>query len=71
MFVNNSERVIPSEPPSFEEMLDETCERLWDKKREYTLRRLRELDDHLSCLEQELEDFVGEPRKDRSVSGEI
>jgi hypothetical protein len=82
--MNNSEKVISSEPPSFEEILDETCERLWDKKREYVLRRLRELDDNLSCLEQEvedhlncleqeqeLEDIVGEPHKDRSVTGGI
>ncbi|MDR2631279.1 MAG: hypothetical protein LBC60_10190 [Spirochaetaceae bacterium] len=56
--VKNSKNAVLSDPPSFENMLGETCERLWDKKRQYTLRRLRELDDHLTLLEQELEQMV-------------
>jgi hypothetical protein len=58
MVVKNSERAVLSEPSSFDDLLDKTCERLWDKKRQYTLRRLRELDDNLSSLEQELEQIV-------------
>jgi hypothetical protein len=65
MFVKDSEKIVPSAPLSFEDMLDETCERLWDKKKQHTLQRLQELDDHLSCLEQELERLVTGSHKDR------
>lgn len=58
------EKIVLSDPPSFEELLDKTCERLWDKKKQYTLRRLRELDERLRGLEQELEQFfVNSPGK--------
>jgi hypothetical protein len=66
--VKNPEKVVLSEPPSFEELLEKTCERLWDKKRQYTLRRLRELDDRLCGLEQELEQFFGDSPPDGSAS---
>jgi hypothetical protein len=38
----------------FGAVLDETCERLWDTKVRYTLRRIGELDAALAELEQAL-----------------
>jgi hypothetical protein len=48
----------PSEAPSFEQVLDETCERLWDKKVRYSLRRLEEMEDTLGKIEQELNEVL-------------
>jgi hypothetical protein len=62
--VKNSKKDVLSDPPSFEEILDETCERLWDKKKQYTLRRLRELDERLTRLERELEQLLFEPPRE-------
>ncbi|MFP3090380.1 hypothetical protein LQZ21_08645 [Treponema sp. TIM-1] len=56
--MKDSEKAVLSDPSSFDDLLDKTCERLWDKKKQYTLRRLRELDDNLNSLEQELEQIV-------------
>jgi hypothetical protein len=41
--------------PSFEAVLDDTCDRLWDRKVRYSIRRIQELDAVLSALEQELD----------------
>jgi hypothetical protein len=64
--VKNSENIVLSDPPSFGDLLDKTCERLLDKKKQYVLRRLRELDDDLTVLEQELEQFVFDSDIDRA-----
>jgi TfoX/Sxy family transcriptional regulator of competence genes len=64
MFVKNSEKIVRPDLSSFEDLLDETCERLWDKKKQHTLQRLRELDDHLTLLEQKLEKLLVESHKD-------
>lgn len=63
--MKDPKKVVFSDPPSFEELLDETCERLWDKKRQYTLRRLQELDNRLTCLERELEQLIFDPPGNR------
>lgn len=62
--MRDPKKLVLSDPPSFEELLDETCERLWDKKKQYTLRRLQELDDRLTCLEGELEKLIFDPPRD-------
>jgi hypothetical protein len=46
------------EYPSFDQMLNGACDRLWDKKVELTIRRIRELQEHLDRLEQELAMFI-------------
>ena len=43
---------------SFEAVLDTACERLWDIKIQYTIRRIREMDGELAHLERELEEIV-------------
>ncbi|MDR3191877.1 MAG: hypothetical protein LBT87_02295 [Treponema sp.] len=45
--------VVPKDI-SFEQVLDETCDRLWEKKVRYSLRRLAEMEDALGRIEQEL-----------------
>jgi hypothetical protein len=47
--------VIFSDNVSFETMLDKTCERLWGKKIQYSMRRIRELEANLQGIEQELD----------------
>jgi hypothetical protein len=42
------------EYPSFDQVLNGACDRLWDKKVELTIRRIRKLQEHLDRLEQEL-----------------
>jgi hypothetical protein len=41
--------------PSFAEVLDRTCDRLWDRKVRYSVRRIQELEDYLNVLERELD----------------
>ncbi|MDR3138973.1 MAG: hypothetical protein LBT95_04795 [Treponema sp.] len=45
-------------PDSFEILLNETCDRLWEKKIQLSLHRLGELDALLGGLERELDDFL-------------
>jgi hypothetical protein len=47
-----------SETQSFETMLDDICDRLWDRKVRYSIRRLQEMDALLAGLEQELEELI-------------
>ena len=44
---------------SFETMLDLTCERLWGKHIQYSIRRIQEMDEELKKLEEELDEFIG------------
>jgi len=46
--------------PSFESVLDVTCERLWEKHIQYSIRRIGEMDEELKKLEQELDSFVAQ-----------
>jgi hypothetical protein len=64
--VKDSEKALLSDSSSFEDLLDKTCERLWDRKKRYTLQRIQELDDNLTILEQELEQIVFDFRMNRA-----
>ena len=44
---------------SFETLLDTTCERLWEKQIEYSVRRIQEMDEALLNIEKELDEFTG------------
>jgi hypothetical protein len=59
------EPLILSDKPSFENVLDDTCGRLWDKKIQHSMRRIRELQDNLSGLEHELDALI--PGKDHDA----
>lgn len=56
-----------SNATSFETVLDQTCERLWGKKVRYSLRRLQELDSDLQNLEAELDVFLRDYERQRSI----
>jgi hypothetical protein len=40
---------------SFETVLDNTCERLLEKHIQYSIRRIREMDEELALIEMELD----------------
>ena len=44
--------------PSFNDVLDTACGRLWEKHVEYSIRRIREMDEILAQLEKELDDII-------------
>jgi hypothetical protein len=45
---------VLSEQASFKEVLNGACDRLWDKKVELSIRRIKQLDEYLIRMEQEL-----------------
>jgi hypothetical protein len=59
--------LIEEDDHSFQAVLDDACDRLWEKKVEYSIRRLREMDAVLVVLEKELDDLVSHGSK-RAVS---
>jgi hypothetical protein len=52
------EAVVFSNQPSFERIVEQSCERLWDKKVQHSIRRIHELEVVLSSMEQELDVFL-------------
>jgi hypothetical protein len=50
--------VVFSEPPSFEAVLDQACNRLWDRKIQYSIRLIRKMEEQLTELERELDSLV-------------
>jgi hypothetical protein len=58
MMTNEKKTPVVTDRLSFEVLLNETCDRLWDTKVQYSIRRIRELDCHLALLEKELESLV-------------
>jgi len=43
---------------SFSEVVDSACEKLMDRQIKYSIRRIREMEERLCCLERELDDFL-------------
>jgi hypothetical protein len=56
---------VLEEQSSFNEVLDGACDRLWDKKVELSIRRIKQLDEYLIRMEQELTALI--PGKDHEV----
>ena len=50
---------LDSKESLFEAVLDKTCERLKEKHIQYSIRRIREMDEELDRLEKELDEFIG------------
>jgi hypothetical protein len=44
--------------PNFGQMLDSACDRLWTKKAELSLRKIRVLEEELTKMEKELDEFI-------------
>jgi hypothetical protein len=53
-----SEAAVLSDKSSFKEVVDEACNRLWDRKVQFSIRRIRELEDRLKTLELELDMMI-------------
>ena len=53
---------ILTEETSFEEVVDTAFERLNEKHIQYSLRRIKEMDEILAGFEKELNDFLSAPR---------
>ena len=51
-----------SRGPSFEAVLDSVCERLKEKQIQFSIRRIREMDEELACIEKELDIFLAAAR---------
>jgi chaperonin cofactor prefoldin len=47
--------VVYTDKSSFKEMVDQSFDRLWEKKVEISIRRIRDLEEQLSALETELD----------------
>jgi hypothetical protein len=60
----NTRAVIRSDKVSFGAILDQACERLWDKKVQYAMRRIQELEAHLQSMEEELDAFLSQKGPD-------
>jgi len=43
---------------TFSEVVDKACEELMDQQAKYTIRRIKEMEERLSGLEQELDAFL-------------
>ena len=43
---------------SFDEIVNDTCERLKDKRVQYSIQRINEMEELLNALEQELDQFI-------------
>jgi hypothetical protein len=54
----HSETAVFSGQSSFKEVVDQTFERLWDKKVQLSIRRIRELEERLNALELELDMMI-------------
>ena len=50
--------IIMSGDTSFEAVLNSACERLWSKQTQCVLRRISEMNEELSKLEKELDQFI-------------
>ena len=55
----SSTPVYDSGELSFETVLNITCERLREKHIQYSIRRIREMDEELKKFEKELDEFMG------------
>ena len=49
---------VVSDRASFSEVVDEACERLMERQIKYSIRRIQEMEDRLTELERELDEFL-------------
>ncbi|MDR2052530.1 MAG: hypothetical protein LBP80_03870 [Treponema sp.] len=45
---------------NFSMVLDDACNRLWSKKAELSIRKIRFLEEELTQMEKELDDFIAQ-----------
>jgi hypothetical protein len=54
------ETAVFSDKSSFKEVVDETFDRLWDRKVQLSIRHIRDLEEQLDALELELDMMIKE-----------
>jgi len=63
MAYENEPRILTrdfnSAEASFDVVLDTACDRLREKRIQYSIRRIKEMDDELRRIEEELDEFIG------------
>jgi hypothetical protein len=71
--ISGKDTVTVPDNRSFETVLDDICDRLWDRKVRYSIRRLQEMDAVLAVLERELNELIhrGETRSMASGGGAL
>jgi hypothetical protein len=55
-----NEPAVFTDKSSFKEVVDETFDRLWDKKVQLSIRHIRDLEEQLDALELELDMMIKE-----------
>jgi sugar diacid utilization regulator len=53
---------------TFDSILDETCERLLDRQVKYAIQRIHEMEQRLTNLERELDEFLSANKKHKAKS---
>ncbi|MCL2243413.1 MAG: hypothetical protein FWC03_02965 [Treponema sp.] len=48
---------------SFNNVVDDACERLMERQIKYSIRHIQEMEERLSCIERELDDFLSQRGK--------
>jgi hypothetical protein len=46
--------------PNFSQVLDSACDRLWSKKAELSIQKIRFLEGELAKMEKELDEFIAQ-----------
>ena len=54
----NEKIAFNAEAYTFSDIVDRACEGLMDRQIKYSIRRIQEMEDFLSCMEQELDEFL-------------
>jgi len=57
MAFSNNQAII-SKKASFNEVVDDVCDRLIEQQAQYSIRRIHEMEEKLNLLEQELNAFL-------------
>jgi hypothetical protein len=63
MTFNKKPEVLPG-VYSFSEVVDNACDKLMDKQIKYSIRRIQEMEECLSILEAEIDDFLSQKGKE-------
>jgi hypothetical protein len=61
---NSYKPAVVSGVYSFSDVVNQACEKLMDRQIKYSIRRIQEMDEYLSAMEKELDEFLA--AKDRN-----
>ncbi|MDR2597510.1 MAG: hypothetical protein LBC76_09360 [Treponema sp.] len=66
MTINGKTAAVP-DVYTFNDLVDEACDRLMDKQIKYSIRRITEMEEYLANMERELDDFLGKSNFHKNV----